>query len=250
MSLKLYSPQNYATAGSKCELFTRFIDVPVEFERIPWDQWKSPEYLKKHPLGKVPTLETPEGCIFESAAILRYLARRAGKFYGNSPAETANIDQWLEFINTQVSPNNMRTIYGSLGYNTAITKEQYEAGKKDYIDVLKIVDSQLKKTPYLAGAELTIADISLIGTVRLLLRLVIDEKARTPIPHVVQWYERLFTHKEIAGFFGKPWLCTKELVPEFAVVEKKEEKKVEKKEEKKEEKKAEGKPEKKTEGKP
>ena len=219
MSYKLYSPQNFATAGSKVELFSRFIDIPVEFVRIPWDQWKSAEYLQKHPLGKVPTLETPEGCIYESNAILRYLARKAGKFYGNTPAETANIDQWLEFLNSQINANNIRTIYGTLGYRE-VSKEQYEAGKKDYIEVLKIVDAQLKKTPFLAGNELTIADIALIGGIRLALRLFLDEKARTAIPHVVQWYERLFTHKEVSGFFGKPWLCTKELVPEFAVEKK------------------------------
>lgn len=64
MSYKLYSPQSYATAGAKVELFLRFVQIPVEFIRIPWDQWKSPEYLAKHPLGKVPTLETEEGCIY------------------------------------------------------------------------------------------------------------------------------------------------------------------------------------------
>jgi hypothetical protein len=50
------------------------------------------------------------------------LARKVGKFYGKTPAETAAVDQWLEFVNTQVSPNNMRTIYGVFGYNTSLTK--------------------------------------------------------------------------------------------------------------------------------
>lgn len=90
-----------------------------------------------------------------------------------------------------------------------MTKEQYEAGKKDYLEALRIAEAQLSKTPYLAGNEITLADIALIGTIRLLLRFVYDEKARTAIPHLVQWYERLFTHAEVSGFFGKPWLCTR-----------------------------------------
>lgn len=215
MSYKLYTPQNYATAGAKAELLLRFIDLPVELVRIGWDQIKSPEYLAKHPLGKVPTLETPEGCIFESNTILRYLARKAGKLYGNSPAETAAIDQWLEFLNTQLSPINPRVLYLILGFAPATSKDQYEAGKKDLLEVLKIVEAQLSKTHYLAGNDVSIADIALVGGIRLYLRLVLDEKNRASIPHVVQWYERLFTHAEVAGFFGKPWLCTKELVPEF-----------------------------------
>jgi elongation factor 1-gamma len=133
MSYKLYSPQNYATAGAKVELLLRFIDLPVEIVRIGWDQIKSPEYLAKHPLGKVPTLETPEGCIFESNSILRYLARKAGKLYGNSPAETASIDQWLEFLNTQLTPINSRVVYITLGFYPPTTKDSYEAGKKDYL---------------------------------------------------------------------------------------------------------------------
>jgi glutathione S-transferase len=56
MAYKLYSPHHLATAGAKVELFSKFINIPIEFVRIPWDQWKSAEYLQKHPLGKVPTL--------------------------------------------------------------------------------------------------------------------------------------------------------------------------------------------------
>ena len=100
---------------------------------------------------------------------------------------------------------------------------------------MRILEAQLSKTHYLAGNEITIADISLIQNVRLALRLFLVEKSRATIPHVVQWYERLFNHKEVAEEFGKPWLCTVEVFPHFEVVEKKEEKK---KEEKKEEKKA------------
>lgn len=227
MSYKLYSPQHQMTAGHKVELFLRFVNLPVELERIGFDKIKSPEYLQKHPLGKVPTLDTPEGPIFESNSILRYLARKAGKLYGNTLAETATIDQWLEFNNTQLGPGNFRTNYAILGF-MPVSKEHYEAGKKDYLEVLKVVEAQLKKTHYLAGSEITIADIALFPNIRCALRLFLDEKARSGIPHVVQWYERLFTHKEVAEEYGKPWLCTREVLPHFEAPEaKKEEKKEE-----------------------
>lgn len=225
MSYKLYSPQNQITAGVKIEILAKFIDIPIEVDRISWDKLKTEDFLKKHPLGKVPTLETPEGCIYESGAILRFLARKAGKFYGNTPAETAAIDQWLEFYNTQLSANHPRVFYGTLGYYP-VTKEAYEAGKKDYLEVLKVVEAQLNKTSYLAGNEISIADISLLPSIRLALRLWIDEKHRASIPKVVQWNERLHKdHKEIGEFFGKPWLCIRETLPTFETAEKKEEEK-------------------------
>ena len=129
MSLKLYSVINPITAGAKVEVLLRFVDLNVEFVRIPMAEWKSPEYLKKHPWGKIPTLETPEGCIFESHAIMRYIARKAGKMYGTNAASTATIDQWLEFITTQVNPNVSRVHYAILGY-FPVTKEQYDTARK------------------------------------------------------------------------------------------------------------------------
>lgn len=104
MSLVLYSPRINVTHGTKVEVVAKFLGINLEFNRIPPTEWKTPEHLKRHPLGKVPVLETPEGCIYESLSIIRYLARKAGKLYGTSAAETAQIDQWLEFSNTQLQP--------------------------------------------------------------------------------------------------------------------------------------------------
>ena len=56
MSYKLYAPQNQISPGIKAEILCKFIDLDVQFERIGWDKIKSPEYLAKHPLGKVPCL--------------------------------------------------------------------------------------------------------------------------------------------------------------------------------------------------
>ena len=230
MAHVLYTPQNYAVAGAKVELLLRFFpEIKVELNRLPFTEWKKEEYLKKNPQGKVPTLETPEGCIFESCAIMRYLARKGGKLYGNSPAETAIIDQWLEFHNTQVAPLNGNTIYAVFGY-TSVTQANYDAAKKELLRALKTVDEHLKKHHFLGGKDLSIADICLIGGVRLYLRLLFDEKARAQIPKVVEWYHRVMEVKEVADFMGKPWLCVKEVLPEFQQDAKKEEKKEEKKE--------------------
>lgn len=56
----------------------------MTIERLDYADAKKPEYLALHPLGKVPLLLTPEGPIYESNSILRYLARRVNAFYGNS----------------------------------------------------------------------------------------------------------------------------------------------------------------------
>lgn len=60
---------------------------------------KTVQFLKKSPLGRVPVLETPTGCIFESNAIARYVARirRDTELYGVSFFESGLVDSWIDF---------------------------------------------------------------------------------------------------------------------------------------------------------
>ena len=64
-------------------------------------------------------METEEGPIFESLTLLRYLARKAGKMYGSNAMETAQVDQWLEFFNTQVMPCLGLIYRTTFGYSVA-----------------------------------------------------------------------------------------------------------------------------------
>jgi elongation factor 1-gamma len=142
MSLILHSPKSHATHGTKVEVVAKFLGINLEFNRIPPTEWKSAEHLKRHPLGKVPVLETPEGCIYESLSIIRFLARKAGKLYGSTAAETAQIDQWLEFTNTQLQPYLSAVTYAILGYFPS-TQEKYDDAKKSLVELLKVVDGHL-----------------------------------------------------------------------------------------------------------
>ena len=68
---------------------------------------KTPYFVRNaHPLGKVPVLETPEGCIFDSFAILRYIARRGADkgLYGKGDFQASQCDQWLEFSAQELTP--------------------------------------------------------------------------------------------------------------------------------------------------
>ena len=78
---------------------------------------KSAAFLAKSPMGKVPLLETSEGCISEAAAIARYVARiRADtNMYGASFFEAGLVDQWVEFAkNELVMPVGAQLIYAVL----------------------------------------------------------------------------------------------------------------------------------------
>lgn len=74
MSTTLYSwPGN--PRGNACRIAAEMAGVEYEFKWTNFQDIKTPEFLFKHPLGKVPFLETPRGSLFETNTILRYFAR-------------------------------------------------------------------------------------------------------------------------------------------------------------------------------
>ena len=83
MSLKLYSPAgNFRT--NAILVAAEAAGVPVELVHTDYSQTKTPEFKAKNPLGKVPALETEYGNLYETAAILRHIARLSGKLYGEN----------------------------------------------------------------------------------------------------------------------------------------------------------------------
>jgi elongation factor 1-gamma len=91
--LKVYFPTGNPR-GLKILVAAQLAKVPLEHVNITYEDLKKDEHLKRHPLGKVPALETPQGPLFESNAILRYIARenRNAGLYGSTPYSEALVD--------------------------------------------------------------------------------------------------------------------------------------------------------------
>mmetsp|Transcript_116539 Transcript_116539/g.163862 ORF Transcript_116539/g.163862 Transcript_116539/m.163862 type:complete len:108 (+) Transcript_116539:101-424(+) len=77
-------------------------NINYNFEWTNFAKAKEPAYLAKHPLGKIPLIETPEGNLIETHAIMRYFARKGTQnktLLGKNAFEEAIANQWLEYIN-------------------------------------------------------------------------------------------------------------------------------------------------------
>lgn len=142
--------------------------------------------------------------------------------YGGSAAETAQIDQWLEFTNTQLNPYLSGVVYVLLGYYPS-TQEKYEESKKGLLEVLKIVDGHLSKNEFLGSKEVSVADVVVASQLRYLFSLVLDETARSALPNLTKWFVRIMEHDVCKGFYGKTWLAQKEFTPDFDFAPKKKE---------------------------
>ncbi len=125
---------------------------------------KTPDYLAINPNGKIPAIVDKDGygggpvTVFESGAILIYLAEKSGQFLSADPATRMNTLQWLMFQMAGVGP-----MFGQAGYWTRADTSAPAATKryKDEADrLLGVLDRRLAEAPYLAGDAYSIADIS------------------------------------------------------------------------------------------
>jgi GST-like protein len=129
------------------------------------DQFK-PEFLRISPNNKIPAIvdsEGPDGrpiSLFESGAILIYLAGKAGKFLPNDVRGKYETLQWLMFQMGGVGPmlgqaHHFR-LYAPEKIDYAIQRYSNEAKR-----LYSVMDTQLSRNAYIAGAEYTIADIAI-----------------------------------------------------------------------------------------
>lgn len=128
---------------------------------------KSPEFLSLNPNNKIPALIDPNGPdgtmieLFESGAILIYLAEKSGKFMGSSDHERFEVLKWLMFQMGGVGP-----MFGQLGffYRYAGAAIEDARPRERYINeakrILSVIDKQLADKDWIAG-DLSIADFAI-----------------------------------------------------------------------------------------
>ncbi len=136
------------------------------------DQFK-PEFLAISPNNRMPAILDPEGpggepvSVFESGAILLYLARKTGLFYGRSERDRIAVEEWLMWQMGGVGPMAGQA-HHFLKYAPAMDPPNdlpYAKGRyrKEVERLYGVLDRQLAKHPYVAGDFLSIADMAIWG---------------------------------------------------------------------------------------
>jgi GSH-dependent disulfide-bond oxidoreductase len=197
--LQLYSLNT--PNGVKVSIMLEETGLPYEphLVDITKDETWTPEFLSLNPNGKIPAIIDPEGPggkpfgLFESGAILVYLADKTGQFLPLEPARRYETLQWVFFQMAAIGP-----MFGQLGFFHKFAGREYEdkRPRDRYADeskrLLGVLESRLADRRWLMGDEYTIADIATLGWVRNLTgfyeagELVEYEKLR----HVPAWLER------------------------------------------------------------
>lgn len=176
---------------AKVALFLEEAGLPYEI--VPVDTRKgeqhSPGYLAINPNAKVPALVDGDVTLFDSTAILLYLAERTGRFLPeNTPAARGELLSWLMFIATGVGPYSGQAVHFkhfAPEFPYAIKRYQFEA-ERHY----GILDARLASRRYLLGDVYTIADMSLWGWARAA-PFVLGPQVWEKNTHVKRWFDEI-----------------------------------------------------------
>ncbi len=162
-------------------------ETGLPYEVVPVDTRKGeqfdPAYLAINPNAKTPTIVDGDAAVFDSNAILLYLAEKTGQFLpGHSDAERGQLLSWLMFVASGIGPYSGQSVHfkhfapEKLPY--AVERYEYEVHRH-----WDIVEAQLAKHPYMLGATYTIVDMAVWGWARLL-GFVIGPDAWARLPNV------------------------------------------------------------------
>ncbi|XP_075647829.1 elongation factor 1-gamma 2-like [Castanea sativa] len=165
---------------------------------------KTPEFLKMNPIGKVPVLETPDGPVFESNAIARYVTRvkADNPLYGSSLIEYAHIEQWIDFASMEIDANISRWLYPRWGLVVYLppAEEAAIAALKRALDAL---NTHLASNTYLVGHSVTLADIIMTCNLYTGFGRILTKSFTSEFPHVERYFWTLVNQPNFQKILGE-----------------------------------------------
>ena len=143
------------------------LEYDFVFVNLREGEHRKPEFLKLHPAGKIPVIDDDGFVLFESAAIIRYLADKYNAdLYPKPLKERAIVDQWIDFSGHHVGLAASKVLYNRVfapRRNLPVDEMSLKEGLEWLVRFLPVVDAQLGKNKYLTSNKLTIADINLLA---------------------------------------------------------------------------------------
>jgi GST-like protein len=161
--------------GVKVSIMLEETGLPYDAHRVDFgtNDQMSPEFLSLNPNNKIPAIIDPNGpggrplALFESGAILVYLAEKTGRLLPTDPAARYEVLQWVMFQMGGIGP-----MFGQLGFFHKFAGKEYEdkRPRDRYVAesrrLLGVLDKQLATRAWIAGDEYSIADIAILPWVR------------------------------------------------------------------------------------
>jgi glutathione S-transferase len=167
-------------------------DTPFEMNVVDFTkgEHKQEAHLRRQPFGRIPALEDDGFEMFESRAMARYINDKAsGKLIPGDAKGRAKMEQWISIETSEFSGNAMKFIYEYM-FKRAQEPAVLEAAGKALDTTCAVMDRQLAKTPFLAGSDLTIADIGYMPYLEYAMATPAKD-IFAKYPHLMAWWNKL-----------------------------------------------------------
>lgn len=174
-------------------------ETGIDFELVPVDTLKgeqhSPEYRLINPNGKTPAIEDDGQRLFDSNAILLYLAEKTGQL-NSQPEDRAELLSWLMFVATGLGPYSGQAVHfrhaAPEGLDYAVNRYLREA-QRHYA----VLEQHLDGREFIVGDALSIADIAAWGWIDKA-EVVLGESGLAPYPNLKRWYDAISSRPSVA----------------------------------------------------
>jgi GST-like protein len=195
--LKLYF--NCSPSSSKVALFLEEARLPYESVAVDTrkgDQFR-PQFLAINPNGKVPLIDDDGVVVFDSNAILLYLAEKTGKFLpAPSPPNRGELLSWLMFAATCASPFSGQTVHFKHSSSAEITYAQNRY-QSEAMRRFSILDARLAAHRYMVGETYTIVDMNVWGWARMA-PFVLGDEAWDKLVNLKQLHDEIMARPAAA----------------------------------------------------
>ncbi len=195
--LKIWGRRNSANVQKVLWLAA---ELGLEYEQMDvggrFGGLNEPAFRALNPHGRIPVLQDSALMVWESHAILRYLAARYSdeRFWPHDPALRSKSDQWMDWAQTSLQPVFLNGVFWGF-YRTPEAQRDWPAIRKSLQacgDQLRLIDALLSRQPFLGGEDFSLADIPAGSLLYRYFELEID---RPSLPNVASWYARLRERK-------------------------------------------------------
>ena len=170
--LKFY----YNTGPNPMKVALFLEEAAIEYQAIPVDTRKGDQhkedYIQINPNAKAPTIIDGDNVVFDSNAILLYLAEKTGKFLPTDSLESkSKLYSWLMFVATGIGPYSGQSVHfqhmAPEKIKYAINRYTFEA-ERHY----NILNNHLEKNKYMLGNTYTIVDMAVWGWTRMIEKVI------------------------------------------------------------------------------
>lgn len=189
-----------ATSSNVMKAIWTLEELKLPYERIDvggsFGKTDTSDYRSMNPTGLVPTLQEDDFTLWESNAICRYLCHAHSphsKLWPQDPHARATIDHWMDAQQTVLN-RPMGVVFWGLVRTPADKRDMaaINTSKKNITEAMAMLDAQLGKTAYVAGAAFSYGDIP-VGT--MCYRFVQLVPERPSMPNLDRWYAALSARK-------------------------------------------------------